>query len=249
MQQIRTVHWNCFKLTQQRRFALEHFLNLIKPDILSIQEIKLSKEEANLCLNFQEYSAYIRTRESNPKKGGGVAILIRSGIPHTPIFRQDDSLEIIGIKIESNEVCFDFYSLYSPPSLVLPYEFFSKLETEKIDIILVGDLNSKSKSIGCNSQDTSGDVLDQILEETSIIVHNDSSHTYFQHQGAVRENSAQYTEILDLVLSSNSFANKIAKFEVLNEFRMESDHSPIMFHINCSGKVKHNTLSGMSEFF
>jgi exonuclease III len=95
MQQIRAVHWNCFKLTQQRRFELEHFLNLIKPDILSIQEIELSKEEANLCLNFQEYSAYIRTRESNPKKGDGVAILIRSGIPHAPIFRQDDRLEII----------------------------------------------------------------------------------------------------------------------------------------------------------
>ena len=28
---------------------------------------------------------------------------------------------------------------------------------------------------------------------------------------------------------------------------MESDHSPIMFHINCSGKVKHNTLSGKSR--
>ena len=86
MQQLKTVHWNCFKLTQQRHFEMEHFLNLLKPDIVSLQEIKLSKEEANLGLNFQEYSAYIRTRESNPKKGGGVAILIRSGIPHTPIY-------------------------------------------------------------------------------------------------------------------------------------------------------------------
>lgn len=66
-------------------------------------------------------------------KGGGVAILIRSGIPHTPMYGLDDSLEIIGIKIESNEVRFDFYSLYSPPSTVLPYELFSKLETEKND--------------------------------------------------------------------------------------------------------------------
>ena len=82
MKQLKTFHWNCFKLTQQRHFEMEHFLKLLKPDIV----IKLSKEEANLCLNFQEYSAYIRTRESNPKKGGGVAILIRSGIPHTPIY-------------------------------------------------------------------------------------------------------------------------------------------------------------------
>ena len=60
-----------------------------------------------------------------------------------------DSLEIIGIKIESNELRFDFYSLYSPPSMVLPYELFSKLETEKNDFVIVGDMNAKSKSIGC----------------------------------------------------------------------------------------------------
>ncbi len=55
-------------------------------------------------------------------------------------------------------MCFDFYSLYRPPSLVLPYEFFSKLETEKIEFILVGDLNLKSKSIGRNIQDPSKDI-------------------------------------------------------------------------------------------
>jgi len=128
--------------------------------------------------------------------------------------------------------------------MVLPYEFFRKLETEKTEFVLVGDLNSKSKSIDCSNQDSSGDVLDQILDETSFIVHNDGSPTYFQHQAASRANTVQYTEILDLVLSSNSFANKIIKFEVLNSHRMESDHSPILFHINCSGKIELSASSG-----
>ena len=86
--------------------------------------------------------------------------------------------------------------------------------------------------------------MDQILDETSFIVHNDGSPTYFQHQAASRANTVQYTEILDLVLSSNSFANKIIKFEVLNSHRMESDHSPILFHINCSGKIELSASSG-----
>jgi len=30
----------------------------------------------------------------------------------------------------------------------------------------------------------------------------------------------------------------------MNENRMESDHSPILFHINCSGKIEPNALSG-----
>ncbi len=97
----------------------------------------------------------------------------------------------------------------------------------------------------CYGQDPSGDVLDQILDETSFIVHNDGSPTSkFQHQASSRAKSVQKTEILDLVLSSDSFANKIIKFEVLNDYRMESDHSPILFHINCSGKIKKNTFPG-----
>ena len=105
-------------------------------------------------------------------------------------------------------------------------------------------MNAKSKSIGCKSQDLSGDVLDQILDETSIIVHNDRSPTYFQHQAATRANSVQYTEILDLVLSSSSFGNKITKFEVLNDFRMDSDHCPLLFYINCTSKIQQNALHG-----
>ena len=236
--QLKTVHWNCFKLSQQRQFELEHFLNNTKPDIMSLQEIKLDKEVANLRLNFRGYSTYIRTRESNSNKGGGVAILIRSGIPHTPILDLTDNLEIVGLKITINEVSFDFYSLYSPPSIILPYEFFCNLEAEKTDFIVVGDLNSKSKSIGCKSQHSSGDVLDRILDETSFIIHNNRKSTYFQHQAALRENSAQYNEILDLVISSENFSNKIIKFEVLNDYRMESDHSPIYFEICCSGNTK-----------
>jgi len=38
----------------------------------------------------------------------------------------------------SSLVCLIFYSLYSPPPMVLPYE----LETEKTKFVLVGDLNS-----------------------------------------------------------------------------------------------------------
>ena len=108
MSKLKVAHWNCFKLTQSRHFEFENFLNIFKPDIISIQELKLNEEEARMLLRFDGYSAYIKTRNLNPDHGGGVAILIKSGIPHSRINGLDDSLEIIGLKVDLNEVCFDF---------------------------------------------------------------------------------------------------------------------------------------------
>ena len=187
-----------------------------------------------MYLNFQGYSTYFKVSNVNPNQGGGVAVLIRSDIAHSLITGIDEHLEIVGLKIELEEVCFDFFSLYSPPCKVIPYEFFSSLEITKTNFILVGDLNAKSKSIGCKSQNSSGDVLDEILTDFSIIIHNDESPTYFQYQGEIRENELninQYTELLDLVLSSSDLANKVHNFEVLTEHSMDSDHCPIIFEV------------------
>ena len=193
-----------------------------------------------MLLRFDGYSTYIKVRNLNPDHGGGVAILIRSGITHSLINGLDDSLEIVGLKVEVKEVCFDFFSLYSPPNQVIPYDFFISLENVKSDFVLVGDLNSKTKTIGCKSQDSSGSVLDEVLTDTSIIIFNNKSQTYFQNRGEVRLQSKkeQYTEILDLAMGSPNMADKIRNFEVLNDYQMESDHCPISFSINLSGGGK-----------
>jgi len=237
MNQLKVAHWNCFKLTQSRQFELKNFLNIFKPDIISLQELKLNEEEARLCLRIVGYSVYIKPRKVNPEHGGGVAVLIRSGISYSIISGLDESLEIMGIKIELNEVCFDFFTLYSPPNKDIPYEFFKSLDNSKSEFVIVGDLNSKTKSIGCKSQDSSGAVLDEVLTDTSIIVFNNKNPTFFQKQGAVRiqSNKEQYTEILDLALGSPNMADKVRNFQVLNDHIMDSDHCPIYFDLKLSG--------------
>ena len=222
MFQIKIAQWNCFKLTTARIVELKNFLNIIKPDIISIQELKLSEERANLHLRVSGYITYVKARKTNPNHGGGVAILIRSEIPHTTITGLDDSLEIIGLKVETNEYCFDFVSLYNPPGRIIPCDFFVKYDSNGVDLILVGDLNSKTKSIGCKSEDASGKVLEKVLSETSFVILNDNQHTYHKFKN-------EYTEKLDLALSSVNIANKISNFEVLHNLNMESDHSPIIF--------------------
>jgi len=108
----------------------------------------------------------------------------------------------------------------------------------------VDDLNSKTESIGCKGNDQSGKILEKILTDTSITIHNDTTPTYYQHQGKKRirmeseQNIPQYTEILDLVLSSSSLNNKITSFEVLTEHDMTSDHCPVTFNFKISGNDK-----------
>ena len=83
MFEINIIHWNCFKLTSSRLFELEVFINKFKPDIMSLQEIKLSNEDANYKLRFDGYSTYHRSRSKNSDKGGGVAVLVNDRINHS----------------------------------------------------------------------------------------------------------------------------------------------------------------------
>ena len=64
-------------------FELEVFLIKFKPDIMSLQEIKLSSEDANYKLRFDGYSTYHRSRSKNSDKGGGVAVLVNDRINHS----------------------------------------------------------------------------------------------------------------------------------------------------------------------
>ena len=82
-------------MTNTRQTELINFINIFKPDIVSLQEIKLSLEMSNLLLNLKDFTTHVKARTLNPNQGGGVAVLIRSGIPHTPIVELDCSLEVI----------------------------------------------------------------------------------------------------------------------------------------------------------
>ena len=96
---------------------------------------------SNLLLNLKDFTTHVKARTLNPNQGGGVAVLIRSGIPHTPIVELDCSLEVIGLTINTSEYDFDFYSLYK----LLPIEFFLNLESKKKNLYLQETLTLKLK--------------------------------------------------------------------------------------------------------
>ena len=230
MTNLKVVHWNCFKLTEARIFQFELFLNSVEPDIFSIQEIKLNEAEANFKIRFPKYATYIKTRNKNSDKGGGICILIKSNIPHI-LLDININLEIIGLRLE---VCKDFFinffSYYSPPSQPLSYETILELAKGDCEVLIVGDLNSRTPVVGCRSSNPNGRVLENILSDTNLVVFNDSNPTYFKF-------GSEYEEILDLILGSISLRNKIKEFSVLVDHLMGSDHAPILCDLTL-GKVR-----------
>ena len=72
-------------MTADRLIDLKLFLEEFDPDIISIQELKLNQEQANLYLSFDGYTVHYKPRKINPTKGGGVAIVIKNSIANSVI--------------------------------------------------------------------------------------------------------------------------------------------------------------------
>ena len=200
------VQWNCFKMTQARIFELKLFLEEFQPDIMSIQEVKLNQEQANLFLRFDGYNVHYKPRKLNPEYGGGVAIITRDSIANSVVVGLCDKLDNIGVRVETNDICFNLISLYAPAK-TLSLDTIKKYAELDLELFILGDLNSKTPTVGCKSLDPNGKVLDDVLSSNiDLCVLNDHSPTYFMFK-------SDYSEILDLMLCSTRLANKMSYFE------------------------------------
>ena len=210
-------------MTAARIFELKLFLEEFQPDIMSIQEVKLNQEQSNLSLRFEGYSVHYKPRLVNPEYGGGVAIIIKDSIAASALAGLDDRLDNIGIRVETNDICFNLISLYAPAK-TLDHDSVKNFFELGPETFILGDLNSKTPTVGCKTLDMNGKVLDDILSsDLDLCVLNDQTPTYFTFR-----NNNNYSEILDLMLSSTRLANKMSHFEVLTDSLMGSDHAPIM---------------------
>ena len=73
------LHCNCFSLKSKIR-DLDFFLKNSKPDIVALNEIKLSTEYDNFHLRFENFASHFKSRNKGGDVGGGVALLVRESI-------------------------------------------------------------------------------------------------------------------------------------------------------------------------
>jgi exonuclease III len=224
MNNLKIIHWNCHSF-KNKKMEFEKFLQDEQPDIVCMNEIKLSVEWVNHLLAFKGYVSLAKVREQNPNRGGGVAILVKENIDFiqvTTLDRHKCELVAISILIAGRPVL--VAALYNPPSGrvhdgVLRGELFNHIDREWKDWVLLGDLNAKLTSLGCRENDDKG--LEDILLNTSATVVSDKTHTYYRY------GANNYSELLDLCICSPGMASKVSSFEVLTLKDMGSDHVPI----------------------
>ncbi len=61
--------------------------------------------------------------------------------------------------------------------------------------------------------------------ETELVVFNNNIPTYHKF-------GSNYKEILDIIMGSFSISSSISQFEVLDDYEMGSDHSPLLLILN-----------------
>ena len=128
------THWNCNSI-KNKKTEFINFLNLKKPDLVSLNETKLGEHD---IFNIKNYKTIRLDKNS---RSGGVVILVVEGIKfdQTNIF-DEFNLQIISVKIHvDSSTHFHFISWYLPPNDQLPNDkFFDTLNNLK-SFILTGD--------------------------------------------------------------------------------------------------------------
>ena len=141
-------HWNCFTVSNKIE-QIEMYLNEFKPDVFSLNELKLNEQEANYMLRFSNYVTYFKCRK---KGGGGVALLIREGLDARRIGDFDNfNVEIVSAVIKLDEIKVLVMSYYNPPDQSLNEGLFYEIEEKFRHYIICGDLNAKMRLLGAKA--------------------------------------------------------------------------------------------------
>jgi exonuclease III len=208
------------------------YLNEFKPDVFSLNELKLNEQEANYMLRFSNYVTYFKCRK---KGGGGVALLIREGLDARRIGDFDNfNVEIVSAVIKLDEIKVLVMSYYNPPDQSLNEGLFYEIEEKFRHYIICGDLNAKNEAIGCKSNNPNGTIMKRILlNSNAVLLNTNNNSTYFSYNG---ENN----DILDRFVGSSSIFNKVNHYEVNINSPLLSDHLPIMIELKINNSDKIN---------
>ena len=167
---LKVILWNCFQfINRHELFAA--FLHRERPDIVLLNELKMNTE---LCNYFLDITGYVSLYKSRNEHGGGVAVLIRNGLDYIQDLSFDIfNMELIAITIKIDSGWLGIINIYNPPNCPLSAPVFEVVSKKYNKLLIAGDLNSKTKQIGCRKDNANGDNLVKILEDNDLHVVND----------------------------------------------------------------------------
>ena len=90
----------------------------------------------------RRYLSHYTPRLNNPEAGGGRALIVKETIDHSVIKDLDKNLDHIGVRITTDDFCFNLISLYAPSNL-LKSETFEKYNKYGSDLFILGEFELK----------------------------------------------------------------------------------------------------------
>ena len=167
------------------------------------------------------YKVYLNSRN---RRGGGVAIAVKSNIEHS-FYKSElySNIEFVSVKLTSGTSDLIVGQVYKPPSKVLLHDDLNSLFTER-NMIIMGDLNCKRKEWNCLSDNSSGTVLLNFCMDNNIVIAAPLSATNFPTIGT--------PSVLDIFLLKSKYDHNVP----IAKTRLSSDHNPVELKIAFSYK-------------
>ena len=135
-------------------------------------------------------------------------------------------------------------SYYKPPNEQIQSKVFDILNNKKLEFIIMGDFNAKTTSCGADSNNTNGDILDNIIIDHNClkVINKQPTHVNF---------NGQTSSIIDHCIISTKLHDKFNEFSVLEGEDMTSDHLPclIIFQLNSNFKKKNIKYTSLFKRF
>ncbi|CAF0704716.1 unnamed protein product [Brachionus calyciflorus] len=199
---LKFIHINSQSINNQnKRSQVEELITRHEADFVSINETFLSPKN---ILEFNNYN-FIRS-DRKDKRGGGVALGIKKSIKGEKIILNEFKEAAGFLTTLKNEEPLAIFSIYVSPKDRLDENLFDFIQKNYKNFLILGDLNSKSRSWYCKQSNENGKKLENIIDKYNFIVLNNQTPTYRRSQN-----------VLDLSICSINLEKYFSHFEVLND--------------------------------
>jgi hypothetical protein len=209
------ITWNANGILGKKD-EVESFLKTHDVDVLTVCETKLLKTDK---LQIRNYNI-IRNDRDGTSRGGGVAIIVKNGIPHIKVRLPDTEFETVAIRLVNNNIF--VIAIYNRPANKFNVTSLRKLSNLANKLIIGGDLNAKHDDWGNSFANKNGRTLKNFLDDRQDITLNyPIAHTHFPSNNTT-------PSTIDLFLHKN--INNYTRATALQE--LNSDHNPVQIKID-----------------
>lgn len=221
---IKVLQWNSNSVVHLQELRAHLSNQDISPHLICLQETWVkSTDRLPKIPNYVIAANHCRHRDN--KKGGGVTIYVKNGIPYEPLDLNfnDPFLEVSSIILNLHSEKITLLNCYDPPPSQDPISRSTEKYQKLIDLIptqnylLLGDLNAHT-TLWSSKRDTRGAKLHDLTTDSDLVILNTGEPTM-----------ADFNTSPDLTLATPQIGAK-CEWSVLDN-PCNSDHLPIIINI------------------